>query len=75
MKIIISKEEVDRKKKLKEKALKGCNKCPGCGANFNSIPEKITWSAGWVLNLKHMAKYYYICNTCGCEWESDAFEE
>lgn len=74
MKIIKSKEEVDRKKKLKEEALKGCSKCPGCGVNFNHMPEKITWCQGCFSN-KHMAKYYYVCNTCGCEWESDPFEE
>lgn len=74
MKIKVSSDEVNRKKKLMEEATKGCDKCPECGKELGLyIPICKKWAKG-LFKTKHMQINCYRCEECGCEWESDPFE-
>lgn len=75
-------------KKYREKANAGCNVCPNCGEKesfLSYLNKRIynkglssgclskTWATGF-FKEKHMAIDCYKCNTCGCEWESEPYE-
>ena len=71
MKITLTKKQIEKNKKRRDKANKGCDRCPCCGsyicAHKLSVQEKI-------IGLFHV--YYvdlYWCDNCGAEWQSDKY--
>lgn len=66
----------------------GCQKCPCCGETKTSseyLREGVynkgivggmickTWAEGW-FRTRYMRVDCYSCETCGAQWESEAYE-
>lgn len=83
MRIIKSKEEIDKFKENKKIANEGCDICPGCGGSeqFCVTNQGITgiqthkrdWTQG-IFNKRYLRVDRYHCWTCGCVWESEPYE-
>lgn len=78
MKITKTSEDVDRFKREKKIANRGCNKCPCCGSKKVKKGFPTIWreDAGGFFHYysRHMKKDNYECEKCGAEWESDPYE-
>lgn len=81
MKITKGTDEIDRLKKLRDKANLGCvDGCPICGYKsdiLGIIRMCKTWceSSGFLgRKSKHMRIDCYHCTMCGGEWESESYE-
>ncbi len=79
MKITKSINEIETLKSNYKIANKGCKKCPNCG-HKNKFPSMIskTWFEGTGFlgfgKGKSMKINCYMCDKCGTEWESDAYQ-
>lgn len=75
MTITKTKEEIDRKRQIREKANEGCDRCPCCGSwdvsNYD-LREILIHRA-----LFRFDTYYidcFRCDHCGAEWEGEPYE-
>lgn len=77
MKIVTTKEQVDKFKLNQKLANKGCDVCPCCGEKYGErrlrIPTCKTWATG-IFKTKHYKVDVYNCDSCGASWESEPYE-
>lgn len=85
MRIIKSREDVERLEYNKKIANEGCELCPDCGENksfrvtkkgrIKGIREMSphVWMEGF-FKIRYMRRDRYYCHTCGCQWESEPYE-
>lgn len=76
MKITKSSKKIAQLKQNREKANMGCEKCPECGKVLP--PNRPLMTLRYVkglFKLKSMRIDCYNCEYCGCEWQSDPYEE
>ena len=71
MRIIKTKEQVERKRKNREEANKGCDVCPCCGHKdiIPTLPVHIKIFS--LFGIYHIDEY--SCIKCGACWQSEKY--
>lgn len=73
MRVLRTKEQVDKIKKKKEKAIEGCEVCPCCGKKEWVDWQRHSHIAFTLKGFVEKERRYYKCRLCGAMWRSGSY--